>query len=68
LPRVYSLDKATLVYKDGVVALCLTCNASPLRRLDLYVDLSILEARINGQVSAFEGIRIVRERVRHDDE
>jgi len=35
--------------------------------LDLYVDFAILEARIRGDLPAFEGICIVKERIRGDD-
>ena len=34
--------------------------------LDLFVDFVILEERIQGNIEAFEGIRIVKER-KHDD-
>jgi len=34
--------------------------------LDLYVDWAILEERIEGNLAAFEGLRIVRERKREE--
>ncbi len=34
--------------------------------VDLYIDFAILEARIGGELAAFEGIRIVKERVRDE--
>ena len=35
--------------------------------IELYVNFAILEDRIEGNLPAFEGIRIVRERVREDE-
>ena len=34
--------------------------------LDLYVDLCIWEARVKGDLPAWEGIRIIRERVEQE--
>jgi energy-coupling factor transporter ATP-binding protein EcfA2 len=36
--------------------------------LEIYVDLAILEARKRGELPAFEGIRIVKERVSEDND